>query len=175
MTYVPAMARCCRCLWLALMLVFAPSAKSGAQEDYGAQARATRETFERARSVSVVTREQADETGAGDVGEILARAPSVVVQRTASGSATPILRGLTGYQVLLMVDELRLNDALTRAGGSATLNLIDPESVDHIDVIRGPASVLYGSDALGGVVHVHTRDAGASAQAEPTGSATAFV
>ena len=115
-----------------------------------------RESFEQSRSVSVTAREEAELTAAGDVGDMLERAPGVVVQRTASGSATPILRGLTGYQVLLMHDDLRLNDALTRAGGSAVLNLIDPESVDAIEVVRGPASVLYGSDALGGVVHVRS-------------------
>lgn len=161
--------------WLAWGSWLVLSTTAAAEEDYGAQARATRDTFEGARSVSVVRKERGDETAAGNVGDLLERAPSVVVQRTASGSATPILRGLTGYQVLLMADDLRLNDSLTRAGGSATLNLIDPESVDHIDVIRGPASVLYGSDALGGVVHVRTRGTGARENAEPSGSATAYL
>jgi outer membrane receptor protein involved in Fe transport len=128
-----------------------------------------------ARSVSIVTREQASQAAAGNVGDMLSQAHAVVVQRTASGSATPILRGLTGYQVLLMADDLRLNDSLTRAGGSATLNLIDPESVAQIDVIRGPASVLYGSDALGGVVHVRTQGTKASETAAPWGAASAFV
>jgi outer membrane receptor protein involved in Fe transport len=146
-----------------------------AQADpYGASATVTRETFEQSRSVSRLGREQADLTAAGDVGDMLERLPGVVVQRTASGSATPILRGLTGYQVLLMLDDMRLNDALTRAGGSAILNLVDPESVQRIEVVRGPASVIYGSDALGGVVHVRTLSSGASADGEPLFAATSF-
>lgn len=143
------------------------------QTDYEASTTVTRETFEQARSVSTVSRQQAEQTSAGDVGDMLERATAVVVQRTASGSATPIVRGLTGYQVLLMLDDMRLNDSLTRAGGSATLNLVDPESVRQVEVVHGPASVLYGSDALGGVVHVRTLDTGASVAGEPLFSATA--
>ena len=66
----------------------------------------------------------------------------MVVQRTSSASAAPIVRGLTGNRVLLMLDDLRLNDPLTRPGGHALLNLIDPESVERIELIRGPASVI---------------------------------
>jgi outer membrane receptor protein involved in Fe transport len=82
---------------------------------------------------------------------------------------------MTGYQVLLTVDELRLNDALTRAGGHALLNLIDPESVERIEVVRGPASVVHGSDALGGYVHVTTQRTGAGPSTSPHADATAYV
>jgi outer membrane receptor protein involved in Fe transport len=152
---LPALAA----LSIALCPALFPAGAAAEDEEYGASASVTRESFEHSRSVEVVTRKEAQESAAGEVGDILERAPGVVVQRTASGSAVPILRGLTGYQVLLLLDDLRLNDALTRAGGGAVLNLIDPEAVAQIDVVRGPASVLYGSDALGGVVHVRTESA----------------
>jgi iron complex outermembrane receptor protein/hemoglobin/transferrin/lactoferrin receptor protein len=144
-------------------------------ENLGARATTTRESFERARGVDHVTRTEADERGAANASDMLESAHGVTLQRTSSGSGTPIVRGLTGYQVLLMVDDLRLNDALTRAGGSASLNLIDPESIRDIEVIRGPASVLYGSDALGGVVHVRTQQPGATPDAETTGTASAYL
>jgi iron complex outermembrane receptor protein/hemoglobin/transferrin/lactoferrin receptor protein len=150
-------------------------AQEPATPTYGARAATTREVFESAREVSTVDRGEADERAAGNVSDILETAPGLAVQRTSSGSGTPIVRGLTGYQVLLMLDDQRLNDALTRAGGSATLNLVDPESIAHVEVIRGPASVLYGSDALGGVVHVRTQRAGASHDSEGQSSATAYV
>jgi hemoglobin/transferrin/lactoferrin receptor protein len=163
-------------LLCSLVLGFAIDVRAQApNEGYGASATLTRAAFEEARSVAVVKRAQIEATNAGDVGDMLERAPFVVVQRTASGSATPILRGLTGYQVLLLQDDLRLNDALTRAGGSATLNLVDPESVAQIEIVRGPASVLYGSDALGGVVHVRTRDTLANLAGENDVTASALV
>lgn len=102
-------------------------------------------------------RVEAERGATENVGGLLAETQGITVSRTASISAAPILRGLTGSSVLLMSDELRLNDSLTRAGGNALLNLLDPESVEQIEVVRGPASVLYGSDALGGAVRVKKR------------------
>src|SRR5690349_21109301 len=102
------------------VLGLAISHEAGAQAQepsYEASATVTREAFEQARGASVVSREEADERGAGNASDMLQEASGVTVQRTASGSGTPIVRGLTGYQVLLMLDDLRLNDALTRAGG----------------------------------------------------------
>lgn len=151
------------------------TAQEAEREELGARATATRDTFEASRDIERETRRQADERGAANAADILEGVDGLTVQRTASGSGTPIVRGLTGYQVLLMVDDLRLNDALTRAGGSASLNLVDPESIDYIEVIRGPASVLYGSDALGGVVHVRTQSANAEPDAETRGSGSVYV
>jgi len=144
-----------------------------AQDAYGASATVPREAFEDARSRSTASRGELEQTGSDNVGDMLERT-GVTVQRTASGSATPILRGLTGSQVLLMHEDLRLNDALTRPGGSALLNLVDPESVSRIEVVHGPASVLYGSDALGGLVHVRTQSTEAGRVDAPQFAGTAM-
>jgi len=106
------------------------------------------------RAVSVDDRRAATRALARDVGERLDELPGVYVQRTTSASAAPILRGLGGQRTLLLFDGFRLNDSLTKVGGNALLTLIDPSSVQRVEVVRGPASVLYGSDALGGVVAV---------------------
>ena len=81
----------------------------------------------------------------------------VVMQRTQRGSAAPFIRGLTGQQVLILVDGIRLNNATFRLGPNQFFDTIDPGMVQHIEVIRGPQAVLYGSDALGGVINVVTR------------------
>lgn len=96
---------------------------------------------------------------ARDVGERLDELPGVFVQRTTSASAAPLIRGLGGQRALLLFDGLRLNDSLTKVGGNALLTLIDPSVVQRVEVVRGPASVMYGSDALGGVVMVTPTDA----------------
>jgi outer membrane receptor protein involved in Fe transport len=145
--------------WLCLLSVWGAGLSAPGvtlAQPYSAQASAERLGADAMRSTMKVERSSTKETAPGDVGEVLSQS-GVVVSRTGSSSAVPILRGLTGYQVLLMADELRLNDSLTRAGGNALLNLIDLESIQRIEVIRGPASVLYGSDAMGGVVRVITR------------------
>jgi hemoglobin/transferrin/lactoferrin receptor protein len=149
--------------------------KTATDETYTATARVAREQFDSTLSKSSVEREQGDRAAAGEVGDRLELADGVIVQRTSSASAAPIIRGLTGNRVLLMQDQLRLNDSLTRPGGNALLNLVDPESVERLDVIRGPASVLYGSDALGGVVQVRTYKSGARPGMAREADATAYA
>ncbi len=95
------------------------------------------------------------------------------VQKSNPGGGSPFIRGLTGKQVLLLVDGVRLNNSFYRAGPHQYLNTVDAHSLERIEIIRGPASVLYGSDALGGVVNLVTRtpEAGAGLKLE---IATAF-
>ena len=92
--------------------------------------------------------------------DVLRESPGVQVQQTTSGHGTVILRGLTGNQVLLMVDGIRINTATVRDGPNQYLALIDPERIARVEVIRGPGSALYGSDAMGGVVNIVTKDPG---------------
>ncbi len=76
------------------------------------------------------------------------------VQQTTPGQAVVIVRGLKGSEVLHMVDGFRLNNAFFRNAPNQYPALIDPLMIDQIEVVRGPASVLYGSDAMGGVVQM---------------------
>lgn len=89
--------------------------------------------------------------------DLLRDAAGVQVQQTSAGQGAIILRGLVGNQVLLLVDGVPLNNGTYRDGPGQYLATIDPETIERIEVIRGPASVLYGSDAQGGVVNVITR------------------
>lgn len=108
-------------------------------------------------AVTVVTRAQLDEDPSTSVPDILERALGVYMQKSNPGGGSPFIRGLTGKQVLLLIDGVRLNNSFYRAGPHQYLNTIDPNTIERIEIIRGPASVLYGSDALGGVVNVITR------------------
>jgi outer membrane receptor protein involved in Fe transport len=94
--------------------------------------------------------------------EALDALPEVLVQKTSLGGGAPIMRGLSGNRVLLMVDGVRLNNSTYRIGLNQYLNTIDPGSVARIEVVPGPGSVLYGSDALGGVVQVFTAEPAAA-------------
>lgn len=89
--------------------------------------------------------------------DMLRDAIGVQVQQTSAGQGAIILRGLLGNQVLLLVDGVPLNNGTYRDGPGQYLATIDPESIERIEIARGPASVLYGSDAQGGVVNVITR------------------
>jgi hemoglobin/transferrin/lactoferrin receptor protein len=82
--------------------------------------------------------------------------PSVMLQKTSYGQGSPFLRGFTGFRTLAMVDGVRLNNSVFRDGPNQYWNTIDPWSIDRYEVVLGPASVLYGSDAVGGAVNALT-------------------
>ena len=82
----------------------------------------------------------------------------VFVQKTNHGGGSAFIRGLTGNQTLILIDGIRLNNSTFRYGPNQYLNTIDPYIVERIEVAKGTGSVQYGTDALGGVIHVITKD-----------------
>jgi len=88
--------------------------------------------------------------------EALMGSSGVFVQKTNHGGGSAFIRGLTGNQTLLMLDGVRLNNATFRYGPNQYLNNIDLYTIDQIEVSKGTGSVEYGSDAIGGVIHLHS-------------------
>ena len=93
------------------------------------------------------------------VPEALKHEPGVMVQKTGHGQGSPYIRGFTGYRDLLLIDGVRLNNSVFRDGPNQYWNTVDALNLRRIELIRGPASMLYGSDAVGGVVNAVTRGA----------------
>ncbi len=91
-------------------------------------------------------------------GSMLEGVPSVMLQKTSYGQSSPYLRGFTGYRTLCMIDGIRLNNAAFRSGPNQYWNTVDPLSIGHYELVMGPGSVLYGSDAIGGVLNALTMD-----------------
>lgn len=106
---------------------------------------------------TMVDRRELTERMPQDMARAIQQEVGVLVQQTARGQASPFIRGLTGQQVLILVDGIRLNNSTFRAGANQYFNTIDPGQVERIEVVRGPGSVLYGSDAIGGVINIVTR------------------
>ena len=78
------------------------------------------------------------------------------IQKTQGGGGSPVIRGFEANRVLLVVDGVRMNNAIYRSGHLQNAITIDPNVLERTEVIFGPSSVGYGSDALGGVVHFYT-------------------
>jgi outer membrane receptor protein involved in Fe transport len=102
----------------------------------------------------IVGSEEIEQRKPAHVVEAIATTPGISV-RGEGPPAVPVVRGLAGGRTMLLVDDARIV-AERRAGPSATF--IDPLSLGSIEVSRGPGSVAYGSDAIGGVVHLRPRD-----------------
>lgn len=103
------------------------------------------------------------------VPELLEGIPGIFLQKTNHGGGSPFVRGLTGNQSLILIDGIRLNNAIFRYGPNQYLTLIDPHSVQQIEVLKGTGSVQYGSDALGGVINIITQRPNFSDQAKWSG------
>ncbi|WKZ65484.1 MAG: TonB-dependent receptor [Flavobacteriales bacterium] len=88
---------------------------------------------------------------------LLESSGTLYVQRSQMGGGSPVIRGFEASRVLLVVDGVRLNNAIYRAGHLQDLMTVDQNALARIEVISGPGSVVYGSDALGGVIHLITR------------------
>ncbi len=119
--------------------------------------RGEEEAFGSPRAVTIVGRKRLRERKPDTTPEALQDEAGLYMQRTNLAGGAPILRGLLGPQVLLLIDGVRLNNAVTRTGPNQLLNTIDPFQIQRVEVLRGPGSVLYGSDALGGVINIITR------------------
>ncbi len=106
----------------------------------------------------VITAEEIERRAYRTLPQALRDTPGVFVQETAVGQGSPYIRGFTGYQNLLLIDGIRLNNSVFRSGPNQYWNTIDPYTIDAMEVVMGPSSVIYGSDSLGGTVNVRTRN-----------------
>ncbi len=80
----------------------------------------------------------------------------VFIQKSQLGGGSPMIRGFATNRVLIVVDGVRMNNAIYREGNIQNIISIDPLSVESSEVIFGPGAVVYGSDAIGGVMDFHT-------------------
>ncbi len=110
-----------------------------------------------------------------NTGDILLNTGSVFVQKSQQGGSSPVIRGFEASRVLLMVDGVRMNNAIYRSGHLQNVITIDNMLLDRMEVIYGPSSTLYGSDALGGVVSMYTKNPTLSKTAKTLVSGNAFA
>lgn len=113
--------------------------------------------FRTTKAVTVSGEETITRRPAGSTADALREEPGVLVQKTTAGHGTPIIRGHIGKDILLLYNGVRLNKPTFRPGGNQYMDTIDAETLSRIEVVRGPGSVLYGSDAIGGMVNMITR------------------
>ncbi len=110
-----------------------------------------------ANSVSELTSEDFTKNGSRTLPEALGELPGVMVQKTAHGHGSPYIRGFTAFRNLLLVDGIRFNSSIFREGPNQYWNTIDPYSSDRMELVYGPGSTLYGSDAIGSTLNLFSK------------------
>jgi len=109
-------------------------------------------------SVNTLSNQDIKEMNPRTTPDALTAVNGVFVQKTNQGGGSPFVRGVTGNQTLILIDGIRLNNSIFRYGPNQYLNTIDPFIIERIEVAKGTGSVQYGTDAIGGVVHILTRE-----------------
>ena len=110
-----------------------------------------------AEKVSVIDAQEIKRNRPQTGADLLLLAPSIRLQKSQGGGGSPVLRGFEANRVLLVVDGIRMNNAIYRSGHLQNAITIDPNAIERVEVVYGSSSVGYGSDALGGVVHYFTK------------------
>ncbi len=105
-----------------------------------------------------ITNKEIQFSSAQTSADLLEKNGGLFVQKSQMGGGSPIIRGFEANRVLLVVDGVRMNNAIYRNGHLQNAITIDPAILQQAEVIFGPGSLTYGSDALGGVVHYRTKD-----------------
>ncbi len=120
--------------------------------------RVARELMDVNMSVSVVTAEEIERSGAQTIADLIKDLPGVEINTDGSQGMKRIqIRGENAFRTLIMIDGQRMTEQKSMSG---TPILIDPSQIERIEVIKGPASVLYGADALGGAINIITKKGG---------------
>ncbi len=112
--------------------------------------------YETPYATDVVGGEQMNRRQYRTVPQALRDVPGIMVQETAVSHGSPYIRGFTSFRNLFLIDGIRLNNAVFRPGPNQYWGTLDASIVDRLEVVKGPSSVLYGSDAIGGTVNALT-------------------
>lgn len=125
-----------------------------------------------AQQIKIVTPTVIRNLNAQTSGDLIQNTGLVSMQKSQQGGGSPMLRGFEASRVLMMIDGVRMNNLIYRAGHLQNVITVDNNMLDRAEVLFGPSSTVYGSDALGGVVHFYTRNPElSSAGFKPNGNA----
>jgi hemoglobin/transferrin/lactoferrin receptor protein len=110
-----------------------------------------------AQKIDVITAKTISQTNAQNTGDLLINTGKIFVQKSQQGGSSPVLRGFEASRILLVIDGVRMNNAIYRSGHLQNVITTDQNSLNRVEVMYGPSSTIYGSDALGGIVHLITK------------------
>jgi outer membrane receptor protein involved in Fe transport len=119
--------------------------------------RTRKDTFEIPNPVSVINLQKLLEKAPNNITDMLTEMPGVDVNGVGANQSRPVIRGFRGQRILLLEDGIRMNNSRRQQNFGEIPALVDVSGVDRVEVVRGPASVLYGSDAIGGVINIITK------------------
>ena len=128
-----------------------------------------------AQKIQVLRASEIASQNQSSMADVLANTGNVMVQKSQLGGGSPIIRGFETNKVLMVVDGIRMNNAIYRGGHLQNIVTLDNSIMDRVEVVFGAGSVVYGSDALGGVMNFTTKSPTLSSNNELLVKASAFT
>ncbi|KHD08070.1 hypothetical protein PN36_29635 [Candidatus Thiomargarita nelsonii] len=129
------------------------------------------ETLETPHAITVLKTEEIQRSGKTTVGDLLRGQPGIAVNSDGAWGMNPVIRGMKKEQIVILVDGIRMNSAQPQG---AIASYVDLSQIARVEVVKGPASVLYGSGAMGGVINFITKGADFSDKPSMSGTLSAF-
>jgi hemoglobin/transferrin/lactoferrin receptor protein len=111
-----------------------------------------------AQKIQVLKSSELQFQNQSSIADAMAGSGNVFVQKSQLGGGSPIIRGFETNKVLMVVDGIRMNNAIYRGGHLQNIITLDNSMMDRVEVVFGPGSVVYGSDAIGGVMSFTTKN-----------------
>jgi hemoglobin/transferrin/lactoferrin receptor protein len=110
-----------------------------------------------AQQVQVISKEEIENLQSQTTADLISNTGSVYVQKSQLGGGSVSIRGLEANRNLLVIDGVRMNNLIYRAGHLQNIVTTDNNAMERVEILFGPSSTIYGSDALGGVIHLYTK------------------
>ncbi len=110
------------------------------------------------QKVQVISTRELENMNQSSTADVIANTGNVMVQKSQLGGGSPIIRGFETNKVLIVVDGIRMNNAIYRGGHLQNIVTLDNAIMERAEVVYGPGSVVYGSDAIGGVMSFRTKN-----------------
>lgn len=120
------------------------------------------------QKIDIINSKTIAKNNSQNMGDLLASTGNVFVQKSQQGGSSPVIRGFEASRVLLIVDGIRMNNLIYRSGHLQNVITVDQNMLERVEVLNGPASTLYGSDALGGAIHMISKKPVLSVTTEKT-------
>jgi hemoglobin/transferrin/lactoferrin receptor protein len=128
-----------------------------------------------AQKIEVFTAKDIALSNAQNTGDLLINTGKIFVQKSQQGGSSPVVRGFEASRILLVIDGVRMNNAIYRSGHLQNVITSDQNSLSRVEVMYGPSSTIYGSDALGGIIHLITKSPVLSGYRKFLSTGTAFT
>ncbi len=109
------------------------------------------------QQIQTLTIKQIENSQSQSTADLLFNSGNIFVQKSQLGGGSPVIRGFEASRILLVIDGVRMNNIIYRAGHLQNIVTVDNSILEKAEILFGPSSTIYGSDALGGVIYMSTK------------------